>query len=228
MQLARGLGGRTNFLGRRVLVFFGVVLGLSFVLLLIVFHSLLVPLKAVIMNVLAMTATYGVVVAVFQWGWGGHLLRIAGAPIEPFISMILFAIVSGLSMDYEVFLLSRVREEYARTNDAVESVADGLAATDSGDHGGWRHHGGRVRLVRPRGRPRPQDVRSEPGRRGAARCHLDPHADGPGHHGPARLQELVDPWLARPSPARREVEGHTAAHPPSRRSRPDRAADVRR
>ena len=119
----------TNFLGRRVLLFFGVVLSLSFVLLLMVFRSLLVPLKAVIMNVLAMTATYGVVVAVFQWGWGGNLLDIAGAPIEPFIPMILFAIVFGLSMDYEVFLLSRVREEYARTNDAVESVADGLAAT---------------------------------------------------------------------------------------------------
>jgi putative drug exporter of the RND superfamily len=119
----------SNFLGRRVLVFFGVVLGLSFLLLLMVFRSLLVPLKAVIMNVLSMTATYGVVVAVFQWGWGGDLLGVAGAPIEPFIPMILFAIVFGLSMDYEVFLLSRVREEYARTNDAVESVADGLAAT---------------------------------------------------------------------------------------------------
>jgi RND superfamily putative drug exporter len=119
----------TNFLGRRVLVFFGVVLGLSFLLLLMVFRSLLVPFKAVLMNVLTMIATYGVVVAVFQWGWGGDLLDIAGAPIEPFIPMILFAIVFGLSMDYEVFLLSRIREEYARTNDAVESVADGLAAT---------------------------------------------------------------------------------------------------
>jgi RND superfamily putative drug exporter len=119
----------TNFLGRRVFVFFGVVLGLSFVVLLMVFRSCLVPFKAVIMNVLSMTATYGVVVAVFQWGWGGDLLGIAGAPIEPFIPMILFAIVFGLSMDYEVFLLSRVREEYARTNDAVGSVADGLAAT---------------------------------------------------------------------------------------------------
>jgi RND superfamily putative drug exporter len=119
----------TNFLGRRVLLFFGVVLSLSFVLLLMVFRSLLVPLKAVIMNVLAMTATYGVVVAVFQWGWGASLLDIAGAPVEPFIPMILFAIVFGLSMDYEVFLLSRVREEYARTNDTVGSVADGLAAT---------------------------------------------------------------------------------------------------
>ena len=119
----------TSFLGQRVLLFFGVVLSLSFVLLLMVFRSLLVPLKAVIMNVLAMTATYGVVVAVFQWGWGADLLDITGAPIEPFIPMILFAIVFGLSMDYEVFLLSRVREEYARTDDAVGSVADGVAAT---------------------------------------------------------------------------------------------------
>ena len=119
----------TDFLARRVLVFFSVVLALSFVLLMAVFRSLLVPLKAVIMNSLAMAATYGVIVAVFQWGWGGDLLGIAGAPIEPFIPMILFAIVFGLSMDYEVFLLSRVREEYVRTGDAVESVADGLATT---------------------------------------------------------------------------------------------------
>jgi putative drug exporter of the RND superfamily len=119
----------SDYLGRRVFVFFGVVLALSFVLLMAVFRSLLVPLKAVTMNVLTMAATYGVIVAVFQWGWGGRLLGIAGAPIEPFMPMILFAIVFGLSMDYEVFLLSRVREEYTRTGDAVGSVADGLAAT---------------------------------------------------------------------------------------------------
>jgi RND superfamily putative drug exporter len=119
----------TGFLGRRVLLFFAVVLSASFVLLLTVFRSLLVPLKAVVMNVLAMAATYGVIVVVFQWGRGADLLGIAAAPIEPFIPMILFAIVFGLSMDYEVFLLSRVREEFARSNDAVESVADGLAAS---------------------------------------------------------------------------------------------------
>jgi putative drug exporter of the RND superfamily len=119
----------TQFLGGRVLLFFAAVLGLSFLLLMVVFRSLLVPLKAVVMNVLSMAATYGVVVAVFQWGWGGSLIGVTGAPVEPFIPMILFAIVFGLSMDYEVFLLSRVREEYARTGDAVESVADGLATT---------------------------------------------------------------------------------------------------
>jgi RND superfamily putative drug exporter len=94
-----------------------------------VFRSLLVPLKAVVMNVLAMAATYGVIVAVFQWGWGGRIVGVAGAPVEPFIPMVLFAIVFGLSMDYEVFLLSRIREEYDRSGDAVASVADGLAAT---------------------------------------------------------------------------------------------------
>jgi RND superfamily putative drug exporter len=81
------------------------------------------------MNALTMAATYGVIVAVFQWGWDGGLLGIGGAPVEPFIPMILFAIIFGLSMDYEVFLLSRVREEYDRTGDAVGSVADGLATT---------------------------------------------------------------------------------------------------
>ena len=119
----------TSYLGARILVFFGVVLALSFLLLMAVFRSLVVPLKAVIMNVLSIASAYGVVVAIFQWGWGGSLFGVAGAPIEPFIPMMLFAIVFGLSMDYEVFLLSRVKEEYERTGDAQESVADGLAST---------------------------------------------------------------------------------------------------
>ena len=119
----------TSFLAARILLFFGVVLALSFLLLMAVFRSVVVPLKAVVMNVLSIAAAYGVVVAIFQWGWGGELLGIAGAPIEPFIPMMLFAIVFGLSMDYEVFLLSRVKEEYERTGDPQNSVADGLAAT---------------------------------------------------------------------------------------------------
>ena len=119
----------SDYLAARLPLFFGVVLGLSFLLLMAVFRSLLVPLKAVIMNLLSIGAAYGVVVAVFQWGWGGGLLGIAGAPIEPFIPMMLFAIVFGLSMDYEVFLLSRIKEEFDRTGDSHTSVADGLAAT---------------------------------------------------------------------------------------------------
>ncbi len=119
----------TSFLAARILVFFGVVLALSFLLLMAVFRSLVVPLKAVIMNVLSIASAYGVVVAIFQWGWFGDLFGISGAPIEPFIPMMLFAIVFGLSMDYEVFLLSRVKEEFERTGDPQNSVADGLAST---------------------------------------------------------------------------------------------------
>jgi putative drug exporter of the RND superfamily len=119
----------TDYLAGRMLLFFGAVLALSFVLLAMVFRSLLVPLKAVLMNVLSIAAAYGVAVAVFQWGWGSALLGVEAGPINPYVPMMLFAIVFGLSMDYEVFLLSRIREEYGRTGDASASVADGLAAT---------------------------------------------------------------------------------------------------
>jgi len=94
-----------------------------------VFRSVLVPLKAVIMNLLSIGGAYGTIVAVFQWGWFGSVLGIEGAPIEPFIPMMMFAIVFGLSMDYEVFLLSRIKERFDRTQDAGRSVADGLAST---------------------------------------------------------------------------------------------------
>ena len=94
-----------------------------------VFRSVLVPLKAVIMNMLSIGGAYGIVVAVFGWGWGASLFNTAGGPIEPFLPMMMFAIVFGLSMDYEVFLLSRVKEEFDRTGDPKGSVADGLAAT---------------------------------------------------------------------------------------------------
>ena len=119
----------SDFLGGRILVFYGAVLAVSFLLLMMVFRSILVPIKAVIMNMLSISAAYGVVVAIFQWGWLGGLTGIEPAPIEPFVPMMLFAIVFGLSMDYEVFLLSRIKEEYDRTGDPVNSVADGLAAT---------------------------------------------------------------------------------------------------
>jgi RND superfamily putative drug exporter len=120
----------STFLAKRLPIFFAAVLALSFLLLMVVFRSLLVPLKAVIMNLLSIGAAYGVVVAIFQWGWLGSVFGVGdGAPIEPFIPMMMFAIVFGLSMDYEVFLLSRVKEEYDRTGDSKTSVADGLAAT---------------------------------------------------------------------------------------------------
>lgn len=119
----------STYLSERLPFFFLAVLSLSFLLLMMVFRSVLVPLKAVLMNLLSIGGAYGLVVAVFQWGWGVELFGTGSGPIEPFLPMMLFAIVFGLSMDYEVFLLSRVKEEYDKTGDAVNSVADGLAAT---------------------------------------------------------------------------------------------------
>ena len=119
----------SNFLKSRTAVFFVAVLGASFLLLMAVFRSLVVPLKAVIMNMLSIGAAYGVLVAVFQWGWLGGLVGVEPGPIEPFMPMMLFAVLFGLSMDYEVFLLSRMKEEFERTGDPVNSVADGLALT---------------------------------------------------------------------------------------------------
>ena len=120
----------SGYLGDRLPTFFAVVLTLSFVLLMAVFRSLLVPLKAVIMNLLSIGSAYGAVVAVFQWGWGSSLVGLGGsAPIDPWLPVMMFAIVFGLSMDYEVFLLSRVKEEYDRTGDNELAVADGLAKT---------------------------------------------------------------------------------------------------
>jgi len=115
----------------RLPLFIGVVLGLSFLLMLVVFRSIVVPIKAVIMNLLSIGAAYGLLVAVFQWGWGKDLIGVGKAgPIESFLPMMLFAILFGLSMDYEVFLLSRMKEEYDRNgHDNREAVADGLAST---------------------------------------------------------------------------------------------------
>jgi len=119
-----------NYTAERLPIFMGAVLLLSFLLLMVVFRSLLVPLKAVIMNLLSIGAAYGVVVAVFQWGWGAHLIGVErSAPVEAWAPVFIFAIVFGLSMDYEVFLLSRIREEYDRTHDNANAVADGLALT---------------------------------------------------------------------------------------------------
>jgi len=119
----------SDFLTARLPYLFVAVLGLSFLLLMVVFRSILVPLKAVIMNLLSIGAAYGIVVALFQWGWLSDITGVQPAPIEPWAPMMLFAIVFGLSMDYEVFLLSRVREEWHHSGDSRTSVADGLAAT---------------------------------------------------------------------------------------------------
>ena len=116
--------------GERLPILIAVVIAVSFLLLIVVFRSILVPLKAAIMNLLSIGAAYGVIVAIFQWGWGKDLLGIEStAPIEAWAPMMLFTILFGLSMDYEIFLLSRIREEYVGTRDNALAVANGLATT---------------------------------------------------------------------------------------------------
>ncbi len=117
-------------IAQRLPYFIGAVIALSFLLLMLVFRSLLVPLKAAIMNVLSIGAAYGVMVAVFQKGWGAGLFDVhAPLPIVSFIPMFMFAILFGLSMDYEVFLLSRIREEYLVAEDNTESIVVGITTT---------------------------------------------------------------------------------------------------
>jgi RND superfamily putative drug exporter len=116
-------------LGHKLPLFIGVVVLLSALLLLVVFRSLLIPLQAAVMNLLSIGASLGVIVAIFQWGWLGGLLGIQKGPIESFIPVMLFAIVFGLSMDYEVFLVSRIHERWTHTRENSRAVAEGLALT---------------------------------------------------------------------------------------------------
>jgi putative drug exporter of the RND superfamily len=119
-----------NVLGHKLPLFIGVVVLLSALLLLIVFRSLVIPLQAAIMNLLSIGASLGLLVAVFQWtGWGGSLFSTSAGPIESFIPVMLFAIVFGLSMDYEVFLVSRIHERWTITRDSRRAVGEGLALT---------------------------------------------------------------------------------------------------
>ncbi|MEV6196715.1 MMPL family transporter [Streptomyces sp. NPDC051920] len=111
-------------------LFVGVVISLGCVLLLLAFRSIGIPLKAAVMNIAAVAAAFGVVVAIFQWGWGSELLGLGRAgPIEPFLPVIMVSVLFGLSMDYQVFLVSRMYEEWLETGDNRRAVRVGLAET---------------------------------------------------------------------------------------------------
>ncbi|MFI8826573.1 MMPL family transporter [Streptomyces sp. NPDC053431] len=111
-------------------LFVGVVIALGCVLLLLAFRSLGIPLKAALMNVAAVAGAFGVVVTIFQWGWGSELLGLGSAgPIEPFLPVIMVSVLFGLSMDYQVFLVSRMYEEWLETGDNRRAVRVGLAET---------------------------------------------------------------------------------------------------
>ncbi len=131
------VGGQTaifddfsHVLSRKLPLFIGIVVLLSFLLLMAVFRSIAIPLTAAVMNLLSAAAAFGVVTAVFQWGWGASLLGIdKTGPIESFLPVLMFPILFGLSMDYEVFLVSRIYEEWHRRRDNTAAVTHGLAAT---------------------------------------------------------------------------------------------------
>ncbi len=116
-------------LAHKLPLFIGVVVLLSALLLMVVFRSLVIPLQAAVMNLLSIGASLGVIVVIFQWGWFPGLLGVSPGPIESFIPVMLFAIVFGLSMDYEVFLVSRIHEQWTHTRDNHRAVGEGLALT---------------------------------------------------------------------------------------------------
>jgi putative drug exporter of the RND superfamily len=117
-------------IGHKLLLFIGVILGLGFLLLLLAFRSLLIPAVAALMNLLAAGASFGVLVAIFQYGWGLRLLNLGQAgPVESFLPVLMLAVLFGLSTDYEVFLVSRIREEWAATGDNHHAVRTGQAST---------------------------------------------------------------------------------------------------
>jgi putative drug exporter of the RND superfamily len=119
----------SHTLSDKLPLFIAIIVLLSALLLLFVFRSLLIPLQAALMNLLSIGASLGLVVAVFQHGWLGGLLGVEPGPIDAFIPVLLFAIVFGLSMDYEVFLVSRIHEEWTHRRDASGAVVRGLATT---------------------------------------------------------------------------------------------------
>jgi putative drug exporter of the RND superfamily len=119
----------THVLAAKLPLFIGVVVGLAALLLLVVFRSLVIPVQAALMNLLSIGAALGVTVAVFQYGWLGGVFGVASGPIDPWLPVMLFAIVFGLSMDYEVFLVSRIHEEWLRRRDPSGAVVEGVATT---------------------------------------------------------------------------------------------------
>jgi len=119
----------SHVLSHKLPLFFGLVILLSALLLFVIFRSLVIPVQAALMNLLTIAASLGVTVAVFQKGWFAGVLGVQKGPIEAWVPVLMFAVVFGLSMDYEVFLISRVREEWLRRGDASVAVADGIALT---------------------------------------------------------------------------------------------------
>ncbi len=119
----------SHVLAQKLPLFIGIVVVLSALLLFVIFRSIVIPIQAALMNLLSIGGALGVTVLVFQKGWFASVIGVEKGPVEPWIPVLMFAVVFGLSMDYEVFLISRVREQWIRRHDASEAVADGIAFT---------------------------------------------------------------------------------------------------
>ncbi len=201
-----------------------IVVGLSFIVLLLAFRSLLVPIKAAAMNLLSVAAAYGVVTAVFQLGWGSSLIGLDHPiPIVSFVPLLMFAILFGLSMDYEVFLLTQMREHYRQNEDEKEAVIAGPGQHRPGDHLGGGDHGLRLHQLRPQRQPDREGVRRRPG--GGDRDRLDPGPlpPRPGDHGPDGQASLVAPQMDGPLGPPHQHRGRGLLRRP--RSGPRPAAD---
>ena len=197
----------SHVLAGKLPLFIGLVVVLSALLLFVMFRSLVIPVQAALMNLLSIGGALGVTVLVFQDGWFASVLGVEKGPIEPWIPVLMFAVVFGLSMDYEVFLVSRVREEWVRRRDASAAVADGIAFT------------GRVISAAAAimicvflsfmlGNERvAQGVRLRPRRGGAARRARRALRAAAGRARAARRDDLVAAALARPASAAHQHRG---------------------
>ena len=200
-----------------------IVVALSFILLMLAFRSLLVPLKAAAMNLLSIGAAYGVLTAVFEKGWGIHLIGLDHtAPIVSFVPLLMFAILFGLSMDYEVFLLTQVKEHYVKTQGQLP-LGDRRAGGNRPDHHlGGADHDLRLLELPAQRRPGGQAVRHRARGRDRRRRDDRPLHARPRDHGPDAKRQLVPAGMARPRAAadqRRQRQTSTR-----RRATPKRAA----
>ena len=209
------LEDQSNYMKDRMPLFIAGVVGLSFLLLLVAFHSPLISLKAGVMNLLSVSAAYGVMTLAANGGGLSNLIGIDHeVPIAPFMPVMMFAILFGLSMDYEVFLISRIREEYLKDGNTSRAVADGLAKTARVITAAAAIMVVVFLVVRHLERGLPEAVRDRSGVGDLPRRHDRPDGSGAGRDAAARQVELVDPQLAGAAAA---AAGRRAGRPRRRR-----------
>ena len=187
-----------NRIADRLPLFVGAVVLLSFLLLMMVFRSIVIPATAAAMNLLSVGAAYGVTVAVFQWGWAKGLIGLESTvPIVSFVPMMMFAVLFGLSMDYQVFLLTRGPRGVRRQAGDAPRRRHRRRDDGTGHHVGRADHDQRVPELRGEPGARAEDVRTRPRRRRRRRRDDRPHGARAGPHGDPRPGELVVPEVAR-------------------------------